>query len=119
MSEAARQLVSTWKLKLNDKRRHDTPRALSVSTICESRVVGQFQNFAPVLELSRNGARIAKTKSELGAQRPALHSSAETYRNNAGFKMKLSTLSLWLVAALPVLTLSLIACDQLKLTHYQ
>jgi len=32
--------------------------------------------------------------------------------------MELSTLSLWLVAAPPVLILSLIACDQLKLTHY-
>jgi hypothetical protein len=60
---------------------------------------GQFQNFASVLELCRNAARIAKIKSELGAQRPALHSTAETHRKNASFKMNLSTLSLWLVAA--------------------
>src|SRR6185436_328664 len=34
------------------------------------------------------------------------------------FKTRLSPLSLWLVAALPVLILSLIACSQPKLTHY-
>src|SRR6185437_13696960 len=49
-------------------------------------VVGQFEKFVPVLELCRvpvlelcrNVERIAKTKSELGAQRPALHSRAQT-----------------------------------------
>jgi hypothetical protein len=34
-------------------------------------VVGQFEKFAPVLKLCRRAERIAKTKSELGAQRPA------------------------------------------------
>jgi len=35
-------------------------------------VVGQFEKFAPVLELCRSLEPSAKTKSELGAQRPAL-----------------------------------------------
>src|SRR6185437_11566440 len=49
-------------------------------------VVGQFEKFVPVLELCRNVERIAKTKSELGAQRPALHSRAQTSEEKCGFK---------------------------------
>jgi len=33
-------------------------------------------------------------------------------------KIRLSGLTAWLLATLPVLILSLPACDQLKLTHY-
>ena len=66
-----------WGLRLLSTRDEVYELCFAVVNRKHPRVVGQVQNFAPVLELCRNGARIAKTKSELGAQRPALHSTGE------------------------------------------